>query len=898
MAGTTRGPKSTTASAVGAWSFSQLIANLEGRGERPAILQVTPEDVETWTARDLAVAGKRLAGGLAAAGLESGEPVALYAPNRPEWVVVALGVMAGGGVLLPIDDLADAAEAEKLLSRVRPKRIVTVRAHLDDLGQIEDGAPSEVYLLDADNGDEEDRGGGKSWRALLADEPADLPELDAERPCARLATSGTTGPPKIFDLTEANIAANVTAIVGEDIVHDGDRALLPLPLHHAYPLVVGTLTPLTAGTAMVLPEAASGPQILHALNAARVSVIVGVPRLYDALVTGMESKVAQAGGPARRAFTALLGLSAWSQERLGLPLGKWLFAPLRRRMGPDVRLLVSGGAHLAAPLQRRLEALGWLVLSGYGLAETASVFTANRPRNRRLGSAGYPLGDGEIRIAEPDDDAVGQVQLRGSCITPGYRDNPEANEAAFSADGWFRTGDLGRVDAQGFLFISGRKTEMIVLPGGKKVHPEELEKIYQRAGTVEEVAVLERGDQLVGLVRHDVKAVSEGGSFHVEQAVRAELGEIMRDLPSHYRLAGLAVTRESFPRTRLGKYRRFLLEEIYDRVKAGGKRESAPELSAEDRRLLEEPLAAKIWRILKEQFPGEPFDLDSSLSLDLGLDSFGWMNLTLSVEQHCEVALEPEEIAEIDTPRALIEAVREKAEKGKAAKPRRAAYDVDKWLRPPGPLLRAAGACLYRLNRWIMGGWFRLSVEGQEHLPAEGPYVIAVNHVSDLDPLVVGGALPYQVMQQVYWSGEVSRLFTNPLMRLVARIAHIFPVDERDPQAAVAAGGKVLERGGIQIWFPEAWRSPDGELQQFLPGIGRLLDERDVPVVPARISGAFEAMPRGQRWPRRHPIQIAFGQPARPQQLAEEGEGDSPADRIADGLRQRVAALETPAGSS
>ena len=149
-------------------------------------------------------------------------------------------------------------------------------------------------------------------------------------------------------------------------------------------------------------------------------------------------------------------------------------------MAPHLRYLVSGGARLATETAEQLEALGWTVLSGYGLAETASLFTGNRPEDRCLASAGKPLADGEIRIASPDQEGIGELELRGPSITMGYLNNPEANRTSFTQDGWFRTGDLGFVDRRGFLHVTGRSKEILVLGGGKKVNPEDLEKAVRR----------------------------------------------------------------------------------------------------------------------------------------------------------------------------------------------------------------------------------------------------------------------------------------------------------------------------------------------------------------------------------------------------------------------------------
>jgi long-chain acyl-CoA synthetase len=316
------------------------------------------------------------------------------------------------------------------------------------------------------------------------------------------------------------------------------------------------LTTLTLGTTIVLPGGTTGPTLVRALREADVTAIIGMPRLYEALSAAIDGRL-----DGRRlvclAFRVLLKMTGLVRRVSGLPLGRLLFAPVRRAVAPSLRLLVSGGARLERETEERLEALGWMVLSGYGLAETASLFTGNRPNAHRPGSAGRPLADGEVRIAHPDEQGIGEIELRGSSITKGYLNNPEANGAAFTADGWFRTGDLGFIDHDGFLFVTGRTKEVLVLGGGKKVMPEDLERIYGSAPEVSEIAVLEDNGALVALVRPDRVKLRQRGATNLRDGVRVILGEVAQRLPSYERLSGFALTDRPLPRTRLGKYRRF-----------------------------------------------------------------------------------------------------------------------------------------------------------------------------------------------------------------------------------------------------------------------------------------------------------------------------------------------------
>jgi long-chain acyl-CoA synthetase len=326
-------------------------------------------------------------------------------------------------------------------------------------------------------------------------------------------------------------------------------------------------------------------------------------------------------------------------------LGRVLFAPVRRAMAPRLRLLVSGGARLERETEERLEALGWMVLSGYGLAETASLFTGNRPSDRRIGSAGRPLAGGEVRIVHADERGVGEIELRGRSITKGYLDNPEAIAATFTPDGWFRTGDLGFIDRDGFLFVTGRTKEVLVLGGGKKVIPEDLERIYGSAPEIAEIAVLEDKGVLVALVRPDPVKLRQRGATNL--GIRVILGEEAQRVLSYERLSGFALTDQPLPRTRLGKYRRFLLPSLY----AQARRTTAIHaLTPEDATLLRDPTASAVWALLRQRYPDWVLDLD----IDLSLDSFGWMELTILLQDRLRIHLSDTDIATIATIRDLL----------------------------------------------------------------------------------------------------------------------------------------------------------------------------------------------------------------------------------------------------
>src|SRR5918996_6520757 len=220
------------------------------------------------------------------------------------------------------------------------------------------------------------------------------------------------------------------------------------------------------------------------------------------MVDGIERKVEAFGGFARRLYQSLLGISTWVYRRFGWRIGRVLFAPLHRQIGPALRMMASGGAPLKPETAWRLNGLGWEVLVGYGLTETSPILTFNPPGRARIGSVGLPVKDTEIRI-EPVPDVepgTGEIEAHGPSVFAGYWQNEEATREAFSGDGFFRTGDLGYTDADGYLFIVGRSKEMIVVAGGKNIFPEDVEAVYGKSELIQEIAVLDHDGRLVGLI--------------------------------------------------------------------------------------------------------------------------------------------------------------------------------------------------------------------------------------------------------------------------------------------------------------------------------------------------------------------------------------------------------------
>jgi long-chain acyl-CoA synthetase len=885
-----------------------LAGSLARHGDREAILYFDRDGVKRWTFREVSEAVQRLAAGLAAEGCGPGRTIAVCAANRPEWIIACFAIWRAGAIVVPLDTQMSDEAMRHALGDAEIRLIFTQTSEVERFDAL---TPEETRLVLIHG----EREGLPKWRDLYADRMGSrLPQAQVQLDdvACIFYTSGTTGPPKGVPLTHRNIAFQIEALDKARIVGPGDRVLVPLPLHHVYPFVVGMLVPLALGLPVLLPRALIGPHIVEATNTGGATVMIGVPRLYRALIDGLRGRLASQGLLSRIIGRSLINLSTVIRAKLGLHLGKQLLKPLHQRMGPDLRLLVSGGAALKPELARTLEGIGWTVATGYGLTETSPLVAANFPGRTRFEAAGKVVEGVEIRIdrsAVPEgaegDDRLGEVLVRGPNVFAHYHHVPEKTETSFTDDGWFRTGDLGFFDADGYLHLCGRRSTMIVTEGGKNVQPDELEEAYQAEPEIDEIAVFSRNENIVGLIVPDFDVIAARDPKGVESVVRKAVEKASRRLPPYKRLADFALTRESLPRTRLGKPRRHLIEERYEQALRDKDEVAAPErkpmrvneMSAEDRSLLEDPLARRTWEWLSERFSDRRLTPDSNLRLDLGIDSMEWLNMTMELSSRTGSELSEDVVARIESVRDLLEEVTQS--RGDAAVERQHVLDDPEgalteeqklWLQPPGVVQKATSRLAYALTRLIMSILFRLDVRGRDNLPENGPYVLAPNHVSYLDPFALAASLEYRQLRTTYWAGWTNILFTNWFVRWFSRIAQVVPIDpDRAVGSSLAFGGAVLARGLMLVWFPEGGRSETGRLQAFKPGLGMLLDRFRVPVLPVTIEGAYEALPRHRRFPRLSPIRVTIHPPVDPQSLEEKGQGKDGAERIMSGLQQRMA---------
>jgi long-chain acyl-CoA synthetase len=546
-------------------------------GDKPAFRWRPGNDEEERSTSFAAL--KRQADGLAsallAAGLAAGDRVGLLSENRPEWCVTYLAVVAAGLVIVPLDISLDDAGVLNNLGAAHCRALCLSgkqrKRRSAALTPSAMAALGTKLVLDMD-----EEVGAESWALAASTPPSSrLPrpgEIGAAAEAVVFFTSGTTGFAKGIVLDHGAVIENVNASRMSLLVDEEDVFVALLPLHHTYATTCSFLSGIEAGCTVAIVDRIAPTAVLKAIRDCGVTFVIGVPLLFDKIRSGIEANLALQPQPARLLLTALLGASRYLAVGLGLRLGRPLFGFLRAKAGlSTVRLAVSGGGPLSPATADFFDAIGINLVQGYGMSENGPLISVNLPEYKDNASVGFPVKRTELRINDPGPDGIGEIEVRSPSLMKGYLGAPEATAEVFTEDGWLRTGDLGRIDRRGLVYITGRRKNLIITEGGKNVYPEELEGRLDLSPWIKECLVLGRparpgvqGEDVVAIVVPDLDAIraehgmaAEDGAF-VSSLIHAEMSLINRSLPGYMKIVDLLIREEEFEKTSSGKIRRFL----------------------------------------------------------------------------------------------------------------------------------------------------------------------------------------------------------------------------------------------------------------------------------------------------------------------------------------------------
>ncbi len=515
---------------------------------------------KAWTYAEVRDTMMRLAAGLTNGGHIDRHGVGLLSENRPEWGIAYLAILAAGGTVVPIDINLKPTEVAYLMGHAGLQSVFVSEKGRQLWEQTD--VPIQTFDLnfDADN-----------YRFNLDMSDMLTAIADPAETAVIIYTSGTTGTPKAVELTHRNLLANLDSIVKALRFGPEDIFLSVLPLHHTFEATCGFLTPILSGATVVYARSLKSNQIVEDIINNDVTLLVGVPLLFEKMYQAFQRKLAQAPAARRMLFNSLMKLSATGWN-LGAKWGRSLFRSVRRKAGLEsVRMFVSGGAALPPHIARFFNLLGIDMLQGYGMTECSPVVSANRPDDIKFGSVGPPLPGVEVAIDHPDEAGVGEIIVRGENVTPGYRGLPRET-AELIVDGWLHTGDLGRIE-DGHLWITGRCKSLIVSAAGKNIYPEELEEKLSASPVVLESVVFGRKqdgsnrEEVRAIIVPDMEWLIENGSIESSQSSDIErlrslickvVAEVNEQVAGYKRIVAFDIRTEELEKTSTRKIKRFL----------------------------------------------------------------------------------------------------------------------------------------------------------------------------------------------------------------------------------------------------------------------------------------------------------------------------------------------------
>ena len=802
-----------------------IIQVCKKHNSKPAFTYAENEGYADITYGEYLTAFRNLAADLVSHGIKPGDRVMLLASYGPEWCAAYMAVHFTGAAVIPMDAQYSADEIKTIYSFTEPAAVLYDKAH------------NEVIPMETETSVCIDRV-FSSPEGQTDSAPVPLP---AESPMSIIFTSGTTGDPKGVMLSESNFMSNVRFMQHyKGLISEKDVILSILPLHHVYGFTCTFLAPVLTGCTVVFPRTISGADIADAVRSRRVTVLVAVPQVLALFHKKIFETVEKSPFMVRDLFGTMKDVTRWVRRLTPLNPGRILFRKIHSKF-PALRYLTSGGARLEPDILKDMRDLGFNIIEAYGLTETSPIACFNHPKRPVPGSVGRAITDVDVKIEKTQKDFdQGEICIKGPNVMMGYFKREEKTEEAVK-QGWFHTGDLGYKDNKGNVFITGRKKEVIILPNGKNVYPEELEKMYAGSDRIAEVCILTLEDngkeQLAAAVYPEMSYFKTKRSGNIHQEVKYDIESIALHLPSYQRVTRVELMHEELPRTRLGKLKRYKIKETIEN-RSSSREQPDTHMKTET----DDPFLVFLMSELDLDFVPS---LDHSLETDLGLDSLNKLELFAAVQKRFGIEIGQEEAGEIMSVKNLKDIAGETEDRGSTS-----AYSLLEEIRrdPETPLSRhvAVGwgmsGGLFRFVGHVVIHLFlrifmRARIKGIEHIPKEGPFIIAGNHVSYFDALMLYGMLPYRVTRRMY-SLSLPEIFDHFPLNIMRKPARIIMTGTHDTMLESLRYSRiVLEKGEPMVIFPEGKRSVNGRVDRPKKGVFLLASEYRAPMVPVYLKG-------------------------------------------------------------
>jgi long-chain acyl-CoA synthetase len=823
-----------------------LLEDCMARGQEIALVHRRGLRAERWSYARLAQVAFQFARELEARGIGQGDRVLCWSENCAEWVAAFFGCLLRGVIVVPLDEQSAPDFVTRVQAQVKAKLLLCGTAQ-------QKHASTELPSLLVETLCETLSAHSTAKYEAVGIGTDELAEI--------IFTSGTTAEPKGVCLSQRNLLANIAPLEEEiDKYRRWERPFHPvrflnlLPLSHVFGQFMGVFVPQLLGGEVHFQDTLNPSEIIATVKRERISVIAAVPRQLETLRDKLERDYAAQGKLEKfqKRFAKAEGehfIKRW-----------WRFRDVHRRFGWKFWAFVAGGATLEEETESFWQRLGFAVVQGYGMTETASLVSVNHPFKLSRGSIGKVLPGQEIKLGEN-----GEILVRGANISAGYwRDGlqPLSGDA-----GWLRTGDVGAVDEAGNLYFKGRQKDVIVTAAGLNIYPEDLEAALNRQPEVRASCVIgvagARGPEAVAVLilrdkQADAAQIVERANMLLSQAQQMRRWVIWRE--------------PDFPRTPTHKVRKNLVKDAL---------EDEAETSSVKR-----PPAQPLLEILAgiSQQPISQLAESANLSRDLKLDSLGRVELASALEDRFQIELDEAAITSATTLADLERLVQNDRPAAQVA-----AYPYPRWaLRWPVRWLRLCAYYLLILPITRLLCW--VGVRGREHLrELRGPVLFIANHVSMVDHGLILSALPWRFRHRlaIAMDGERLRGWRSPprsapwpvrwwlrvQYALVVMLFNVFPLPQQSGfRRSFAYAGEAVDCGYDVLVFPEGRTTDDGQMRPFMAGIGLLAAQLGVPLVPVKLTGLFELKRRKRYWAWPGSVTIAFGPPVKFERGAEPAE--------------------------
>jgi len=524
----------------------------------PDKLALKKDDTE-YTYSQLKAEVIKLKNHLLGLGLKKGDKFAVFGENRPEWAIGYLAIVRAGLICVPVDRLLSEAEILHILRHSEASGVIASENYIDKIEAVKGELNNFKYVIPMD-----------SIKKLETTKDISVGKLDSDSLAVLIFTSGTTGTAKAVMLSHNNILSNLRAVEQMIPLNENDTLVSIIPMHHTFEGTAGFLYPLYQGAAIYYPASLKPKDILETMKLAKVSCLIAVPLLFEKFLGAVHRKVASSSLPTKVMFNAISGVGSVFKF-----LRKPLFARVRREMGlGNLRIACAGGAALTEKVARGLKLLAIPILQGYGLTETSPVISVSPLEKPNTASVGVVVPGVEVKINEPDENDIGEIIMRGPNVMLGYYKNRKATDEIIK-DGWLYTGDLGWLDDEGYLYITGRRKSLIVTQAGKNIYPEELEAKLLKSQWVQEVLVVPRIDpetkkeSICALIFPDYELLEQYSissditlsEEDIESIFKDEIKKVNEDLPAYKKILQFEVREEEFPKTTTKKIKRHMFIE-------------------------------------------------------------------------------------------------------------------------------------------------------------------------------------------------------------------------------------------------------------------------------------------------------------------------------------------------